>query len=348
MNTPFAQQYAAWPFYDKSEEQPSPVFASLPFTGTTSMTAAVHFHSPAPTAATMSPILNTPFLDSDETLSPNCFSPFQSSPMMPFHVANNDVPVAPYIKQEQSVVDLGMPTPRQAPAKLFATDPMDLLIHKPIDTHKPSPATTSTPHMDNLFMPLTSQESWHSREKASPLDALLLHSDSLFDALDDQPMDEQQYHSHDQAHGNPTDTTVSSSTALAATNSTSSSSSARGVTKRRRVSSTDSQDSQSSRRPKQPTSGKKDVEEKRFSCPICKRLFSRRYNLNTHIRTHNANRIKSFRCHICSSAFDRKHDRDRHLSSVHYGTRSFTCDMCESAFCRRDALARHVLKAHRS
>ncbi|SAM04666.1 hypothetical protein [Absidia glauca] len=44
--------------------------------------------------------------------------------------------------------------------------------------------------------------------------------------------------------------------------------------------------------------------EKRYGCPICRRKFSRRYNLNTHIRTHNANRIKEFACDICGTGFD--------------------------------------------
>ncbi|CAO3596420.1 unnamed protein product [Absidia cylindrospora] len=86
--------------------------------------------------------------------------------------------------------------------------------------------------------------------------------------------------------------------------------------------------------------------EKRHACPICRRKFSRRYNLNTHIRTHNANRIKEFSCDVCGSSFDRKHDRDRHLESVHLGKKSYSCMTCNAAFCRRDALSRHTFKFH--
>ncbi|ORZ20316.1 hypothetical protein BCR42DRAFT_369947 [Absidia repens] len=89
-----------------------------------------------------------------------------------------------------------------------------------------------------------------------------------------------------------------------------------------------------------------DRNEKRYGCPICRRKFSRRYNLNTHIRTHNVNRIKEFECDVCGFGFDRKHDRDRHMVSVHRGERDYSCNQCAATFCRRDALARHALKSH--
>ncbi|KAI8988138.1 hypothetical protein BDF20DRAFT_790357, partial [Mycotypha africana] len=73
----------------------------------------------------------------------------------------------------------------------------------------------------------------------------------------------------------------------------------------------------------------------------CGAMFSRRYNLGTHVKTHNKNRAKSFSCHLCDKTFDRKHDLSRHISTVHNGERAFACAECSSTFSRKDALARH-------
>ncbi|CAO3592429.1 unnamed protein product [Absidia cylindrospora] len=105
-------------------------------------------------------------------------------------------------------------------------------------------------------------------------------------------------------------------------------------------------DNKNNKRQSTTKTRKTNQNEKRYGCPICRRKFSRRYNLNTHIRTHNINRIKEFECGVCGFGFDRKHDRDRHMISVHRGERDYSCDQCAATFCRRDALARHALKSH--
>ncbi|OAD79684.1 C2H2-type zinc finger transcription factor, partial [Phycomyces blakesleeanus NRRL 1555(-)] len=73
----------------------------------------------------------------------------------------------------------------------------------------------------------------------------------------------------------------------------------------------------------------------------CKARFSRRYNLTTHVKTHDKQRIKEHGCTFCDKAFDRKHDRDRHVATVHHNKRTFTCKICPTSFTRRDALSRH-------
>ncbi|KAI8086784.1 uncharacterized protein BX664DRAFT_265726 [Halteromyces radiatus] len=83
-----------------------------------------------------------------------------------------------------------------------------------------------------------------------------------------------------------------------------------------------------------------------FVCPICDRGFSRRYNLGTHIKTHNKDRVKPFACHLCTKSFDRKHDCERHISTVHMGERLYTCHTCQVSFSRRDALHRHQTQKH--
>ncbi|CAO3646258.1 unnamed protein product [Cunninghamella blakesleeana] len=92
----------------------------------------------------------------------------------------------------------------------------------------------------------------------------------------------------------------------------------------------------------------KEDESKAYVCDICHRGFSRRYNLGTHIKTHDKNRVKPFACYLCPKSFDRKHDCERHISTVHMGERLFTCTPCNISFSRRDALHRHQAQKHSS
>ncbi|KAF1796454.1 C2H2-type zinc finger transcription factor [Mucor lusitanicus] len=87
---------------------------------------------------------------------------------------------------------------------------------------------------------------------------------------------------------------------------------------------------------------------KLFQCPLCPHMSKRRYNLSTHMKTHDKNRIKEFNClhEGCKKSFDRRHDRDRHLATVHRGERSYNCSECKSHFSRRDALNRHLVQKH--
>lgn len=87
--------------------------------------------------------------------------------------------------------------------------------------------------------------------------------------------------------------------------------------------------------------------ERPYECPICKSRFSRRYNLGTHMKTHDKNRQKEFICSTCHKGFDRKHDRERHIATVHRGERQFACLDCTQSFSRKDALNRHIQKHNR-
>jgi len=78
--------------------------------------------------------------------------------------------------------------------------------------------------------------------------------------------------------------------------------------------------------------------EGKYMCPTCQRVFSRMYNLKSHIRTHQNHR--PFQCPNCSMKFTRNHDLNRHLK-VHSKDRPHTCSSCGRTFARRDALRRH-------
>jgi hypothetical protein len=85
---------------------------------------------------------------------------------------------------------------------------------------------------------------------------------------------------------------------------------------------------------------------KRFECPRqeCGMKFSRRFNLQTHMRVHDPNRLKNFRCDVkdCGKHFDRRHDLTRHVATVHHGERAYHCEFCDKPFSRKDAMVRHV------
>ncbi|KAG0264834.1 hypothetical protein BG011_005957 [Mortierella polycephala] len=92
-------------------------------------------------------------------------------------------------------------------------------------------------------------------------------------------------------------------------------------------------------RPPAPKKPKK-VRPTSFACvvPGCDKVFSRAYNLTSHMKIHSSER--PFHCGICPLAFSRRHDRDRHVR-LHTGEKPYSCDICDAGFMRNDALLRH-------
>ncbi|KAI9303922.1 hypothetical protein BJ944DRAFT_267620, partial [Cunninghamella echinulata] len=78
-----------------------------------------------------------------------------------------------------------------------------------------------------------------------------------------------------------------------------------------------------------------------FPCqhPNCGKVFTRHYNLTSHMKTHTAER--PFACTTCGRKFARQHDRNRH-EKLHWGIKPFSCRICKKAFARMDALNRHL------
>ncbi|KAI8597430.1 hypothetical protein EDD21DRAFT_385455 [Dissophora ornata] len=95
------------------------------------------------------------------------------------------------------------------------------------------------------------------------------------------------------------------------------------------------------RRVRPPTIKKpKKVKPTSFPCtaPGCDKVFSRAYNLTSHMKTHSSER--PFLCGVCSLAFARRHDRERHVR-LHTGEKPYSCEICGVGFMRNDALLRH-------
>ncbi|KAJ8508797.1 hypothetical protein ONZ45_g8952 [Pleurotus djamor] len=75
--------------------------------------------------------------------------------------------------------------------------------------------------------------------------------------------------------------------------------------------------------PVMPTHQQGECPSHRFKCDICKRAFSRRYNMQKHRETHDPNREKPFVCTVqaCQRPFSRKHDLSRHTATRHKADR---------------------------
>ncbi|KAF9133179.1 hypothetical protein BGW39_010392 [Mortierella sp. 14UC] len=86
------------------------------------------------------------------------------------------------------------------------------------------------------------------------------------------------------------------------------------------------------------------AEAKTFACPYagCGRVFPRKFNLNSHLVTHNPDVERPFKCEEsgCDKAFVREGDLNRH-QSVHQQASAFHCSTCNTGFARKDTLLRH-------
>ncbi|CAG8591208.1 6142_t:CDS:2 [Ambispora leptoticha] len=85
--------------------------------------------------------------------------------------------------------------------------------------------------------------------------------------------------------------------------------------------------------------------QKTFACPNCNRQFNRKFNMQSHLLTHNPNRTKPFRCEVegCASTFTRKHDLKRHVNGIHKCEKLYQCPACLRNFSRKDAWKRHLI-----
>ncbi|KAH6592632.1 hypothetical protein BASA50_007920 [Batrachochytrium salamandrivorans] len=81
-----------------------------------------------------------------------------------------------------------------------------------------------------------------------------------------------------------------------------------------------------------------DSSRKLPTCPVCGQSFTRAFNLNSHLKSHE--NVKPFACDMCGMSFTRRHDLNRHIRQ-HMPERPFSCDRCDRTFLRKDALKRH-------
>jgi hypothetical protein len=79
--------------------------------------------------------------------------------------------------------------------------------------------------------------------------------------------------------------------------------------------------------------------ERPFACNVCNKIFTRRYNLDTHRRVHTGER--PFSCKVCKKPFSQRSHLMRHLR-VHSGELPFSCEVCKKMFSQRTHLKSHL------
>ena len=85
------------------------------------------------------------------------------------------------------------------------------------------------------------------------------------------------------------------------------------------------------------------LEKNVFSCQLCNALFSRKENLNMHIKRDHGK--KKFQCLLCKENFISHSNLKIHIKGVHEGKTLLKCFICEKEFLRKKVLNHHNLES---
>ncbi|ODN00050.1 PR domain zinc finger protein 13 [Orchesella cincta] len=79
-------------------------------------------------------------------------------------------------------------------------------------------------------------------------------------------------------------------------------------------------------------------------CLYCGKLYSRKYGLKIHIRTHTG--YKPLRCKICHRPFGDPSNLNKHVRLHSDGSTPYRCELCSKVLVRRRDLDRHIRARH--
>ncbi|KAJ9581617.1 hypothetical protein L9F63_023200 [Diploptera punctata] len=78
---------------------------------------------------------------------------------------------------------------------------------------------------------------------------------------------------------------------------------------------------------------------KLFKCSVCKKSFTRKFNLVEHLRIHRNE--KPFKCSACGKSFIRKPHLKTHIGT-HDNEKRFICNLCDKSYTRKSSLNIHL------
>ena len=88
--------------------------------------------------------------------------------------------------------------------------------------------------------------------------------------------------------------------------------------------------------------------KKPFECNQCGDLFTRKDNLNAHIkRKHVDSTCERFSCDHCEKTYSKMQDLNVHIRNSHaVFPLNFNCPLCDQSFNIKGNLTRHISKVH--
>eukprot|EP00834_Sanchytrium_tribonematis_P007666 NODE_730_length_4371_cov_0.467228.p2 type:complete len:444 gc:universal NODE_730_length_4371_cov_0.467228:750-2081(+) len=87
----------------------------------------------------------------------------------------------------------------------------------------------------------------------------------------------------------------------------------------------------------------KKVKSNDHCCPICEKCFSRKSDINRHLKTHSG--VKPFKCKYCSKSFAQKSGLTVH-TRTHTGEKPYACSYCGIRFGDVSAAKKHEQSTH--